>query len=92
MGAEDFKIGGMKPNIDTYNSGFDGSDISSFPTTLPQFSQLTVNFAKGHDVSNPTRLNPQELLANFNANFGDRVGLGQNIFSPHQGQNLHVIS
>ena len=93
MGAEDFKVGGIKANMDSYNSGVDGADVSSLgQTTLPQFSQLTVNFAKGHDVSNNTRYNPQELIANFNATYGNTVGLGRNIFSPQQGQNLHVIS
>lgn len=93
MGAEDFKVGGIQANMDTYNSGFDGADVSSLQkTTLPQFSQLTVNFAKGHDVSNNTGYNPQELIANFDAKFGNRVGLGQNIFSPQQGQNLHLIT
>ncbi len=91
MGAEDFKIGGLPRDIESYSSGYEGADISgSYKTTLPQFSQLTVNFAK-ENIDRRQAFNGNELTANLDGMFGDRAGLGRNIFNPEEGANLHLV-
>lgn len=90
MGAEEFKIGGMPRDIDAYNAGYDGADISSsYKTTLPQFGQLTVNFAK-ENIGAKQGLNIAELLSKFDN--GGAVGLGRNVFSPDSGNRLNTFS
>lgn len=91
MGAEDFKIGGLPRDIDSYNTGYEGANVSSLnKTTLPQFSRLTVNFAK-ENIDKRQAFTPNELTANLNTAFGDRAGLGRNIFNPEEGSNLHLV-
>lgn len=75
------------------NIGPAGMDASSLGgTNLPYTFLDATRVGRNSETLNSQRYNPQELIANFNATFGNRVGLGQNIFSSQQGQNLHVIS
>ncbi len=94
--GDELKIGKIAANTDIYGMGMDGSGISSNPITLPNTDYNSFRTNKTNNNIAFLGLTAQRttvpISSQLDAQFGNMVGLGQNIFSPEVGNKLHLIS
>ena len=94
--GDELKIGKIAANTDSYGMGMDGSGIGSSPITMPNNEYNSFRTNKTNNNNGFLWLTAQRttvpISSQLDAQFGNMVGLGQNIFSPEVGNKLHLIS
>lgn len=73
--------------------GTPGTDYTSVEQkTLPQHPVFGSIVGRPAESQNTENYNPQELIARFNVNYGERSGLNPFVnLNENQGKNLHMI-
>ena len=94
--GDELKMGKIAANTDSYGMGMDGSGIGSSPITMPNTDYNSFRTNKTNNNIGFLGLTAQRttvpISSQLDAQFGNMVGLGQNIFSPEVGNKLHLIS
>ena len=94
--GDELRIGKIASNTDIYSMGMEGANIGSSPVTLPNSDYNSFRSNRVNNNINFLGLTAQrttvKISSQLDAQFGNTVGLGQNIFSPEQGNKLHLIT